>query len=471
MVRAMSTHVASGVLLALASAQQRHPRVEDSGPEGVFMVLGAAVAIVVLFFVLVAILRRFLFICGPHEVLVFSGRKCRLPDGTMSNYTVMHGGRGFRRPFLEQVRRLDMRLFPVEVVVHNAYSVDQIPLIVHAIANVKISSNPQAVRNAAERFLYTNLAQIASAAQQTLEGVLREVVSQLSPEQVNEDRLRFADTLEEHARDDLYKLGLELDVLKIQHVADEQDYLKNLGRGRIAEMLRDAENAENAAKQAIAEADAEARQRAETAQKRADTAVVVTKNEADAELAKLDAGAKGAENQTEMATETARVKAEQKLQQLRSDLEQLRLRNDVVLPAEAKSRAAELKAQGEAAPAIEQGKSAAAALRAVSQEWAAAGDIGREVYLLQQLPILARAAGKRVGESQVGTIRVVAGDERAYATVLASHAAAVGRVLEQTCKALGVDLGRLMGGGGAPPTVPPARTFSTTPTLPGGTKS
>jgi flotillin len=391
---------------------------------------------------------------------VFSGRKSKLADGSVSNYTVMHGGRGFRRPFLEQVRRLDMRLFPVEVVVHNAYSVDQIPLIVHAIANVKICSQPQTVRNAAERFLYTNLAQIASAAQQTLEGVLREVVSQLTPEQVNEDRLRFADTLEEHARDDLTKLGLELDVLKIQHVADEQDYLKNLGRGRIAEMLRDAENAENAAKQAIAEADAEARQRAETAQKRADTAVVVT----NAELARLDATAKGAENQSEMAAETARVKAEQKLQQLRSDLEQLRLRNDVVLPAEAKARAAELKAQGEAAPAIEQGKSTAAALRAVAQEWAAAGDVG------QQLPVIAKAAGKRVAESQVGTIKIVAGDERAYATVLASHAAAVSRVLEQTCRALGVDLGRLMGGGGGPPAVPAPRAFSSTPTLPGGTK-
>jgi flotillin len=466
----MGTHLSSGWLLALASAMQRRPRAEDTGAEEAFMVLGAAVALVVLFFILVAILKRFLFICGPHEVLVFSGRKSKLADGSVSNYTVMHGGRGFRRPFLEQVRRLDMRLFPVEVVVHNAYSVDQIPLIVHAIANVKICSQPQTVRNAAERFLYTNLAQIASAAQQTLEGVLREVVSQLTPEQVNEDRLRFADTLEEHARDDLTKLGLELDVLKIQHVADEQDYLKNLGRGRIAEMLRDAENAENAAKQAIAEADAEARQRAETAQKRADTAVVVTKNQADAELARLDATAKGAENQSEMAAETARVKAEQKLQQLRSDLEQLRLRNDVVLPAEAKARAAELKAQGEAAPAIEQGKSTAAALRAVAQEWAAAGDVGREVYLLQQLPVIAKAAGKRVAESQVGTIKIVAGDERAYATVLASHAAAVSRVLEQTCRALGVDLGRLMGGGGGPPAVPAPRAFSSTPTLPGGTK-
>ena len=467
----MCTNVASRVLLAFASFEQRRPRTESSDAEGVFVVLGAAVGFVVLFFILVAIIKRFLFICGPQEVLVFAGRKVRLADGTVSNYTVMHGGRGFRRPFVEQVRRMDMRLFPVEVVVHNAYSVDQVPLILHAIANVKIASDLVAIRNAAERFLHTHPSQIAVAAQQTLEGVLREVVSQLTPEQVYEDRLKFADTLEEHARDDLFKLGLELDVLKIQHVSDEQDYLKNLGRGRIAEMLRDAENAENQAKQAIAEADAEARQRAETAQKRGETEVVVAKNDADAELARLEAMAKRTENQTEMAAETARVKAEQKQQELRAELEKLRLRCDVVLPSEAKATAAELKARGEAIPAIEQGKAAAAALRAVSQEWAQAGEQGRDVYLLQQLRPLALAAGKRVAESQVGAIKIVAGDERAYATVLASHATAVARVLEETCRALGVDLGRILGTGGGKPLPPAAasRTLVGTGPLSGGT--
>jgi flotillin len=449
----MSTHTCHTCLLALAGAMQRRPGGNSSEFGGVLFVLGAAVAVVVLFLILVAILKRFLYICGPQEVLVFAGRKHRLEDGSVSNFTIMHGGRGFRRPFVETVRRLDMRLFPVEVVVQNAYSVDQIPLIVHAIANVKISSKPVAVRNAAERFLTQHPSQIAIAAQQTLEGVLREVVSQLTPEQVNEDRLKFAEILTDHAADDLEKLGLELDVLKIQHVADEQDYLKNLGRGRIAEMLRDAENAENAAKQAIAEADADARQRAETALKRAETAVVMEKNNADAALAKLDAEAKGAENQAEMAAETARMKAEQKQQELRAELERLRLRCDVVLPSEAKARAAELKAQGEAAPAIEHGKATAAALKAVSQEWAQAGELGREVYVLQQLRNLATVAGRRVAESQVGTIRVVGGDDQAYATVLASHATAVARVLEQTCQALGVDLSRLLTGakGGPPP--------------------
>ena len=416
-------------------------------PDVLAAVGALAGAVVVGFIVLIAIIKRFLFICGPHEILVFSGGKHRLQDGSESNYKIIRGGRGFRTPFLEVVRRMDMRLFPVEVVVQNAYSAGGIPLTVRAIANVKLSSDNVSVRNAVERFLDYPQNQIAIAAQQTLEGVLREVVSELTPEEVNEDRLKFAEKLIENARDDFHKLGLDLDVLKVQHVADDQEYLANLGRERVANMLRDAQNAENAANQEVAEAKAQARENAETASKVAETQVVQAKNNADGELAQLEAEAKEAENQAAMAAETARVKAEQKLQELRAKLEKLRLHNDVVLPAEAKRRAEELKARGEAAPAIENGKASAEALRLVATEWASAGDAGRDVYVLQQLQTLAAAAAARVAQSEIGSIKLVAGDDEAYSAVLSSYPTAVASVLRETGRALGIDIDRLFRAG------------------------
>ncbi|MEM6787531.1 MAG: SPFH domain-containing protein [Myxococcota bacterium] len=412
--------------------------------DALMAVLVAAGGVVLGFVVLIAVIRRFLFICGPNEILIFSGRTHRLPDGSTSNFKIVQGGRGFRIPFLEVVRRMDMRLFPVEVMVQNAYSAGGIPLTVRAIANVKLSADPVAVRNAIERFLDHHASQIAVAAQQTLEGVLREVVSQLTPEEVNEDRLKFAESLMKSAQDDFYQLGLELDVLKVQHVSDDQEYLNNLGRPRIAGMLRDAENAENAANQAVAEATAAARERAETATKQAQTRVVEAKNTAQAEMAQLDARSREAENQAEMAAETARARAEQQLQALRSELEKLRLHNDVVLPAEARRKAEELKARGEAAPAIENGKATAEALRLVSEKWAAAGEAGRDVYVLQQLQALAEAAADRVANSEVGQIKLVAGDDQAYSAVLSSYPAAVASVLRETGEALGLDLERLL---------------------------
>src|SRR5215510_16276558 len=119
----------------------------------------------------------FLVICKPNEVLVISGRSHRLSDGSTVGYKVLHGGRGFRIPILEEVNRMDTRLIPVQVEVQNSYSKGGIPLTVHAIANVKVSGDATLIRNAIERVLTMSPAQIGAIAQQTLEGVLREVVA------------------------------------------------------------------------------------------------------------------------------------------------------------------------------------------------------------------------------------------------------------------------------------------------------
>jgi flotillin len=408
-----------------------------------FLAVGSVIALTVF----IAVVRQFLYICRPNEVLLFAGRKHRLPDGAEVGYKVVRRGWALRTPLLETISRMDMRLFMVEVSVSNAYSKGGIPLSVHAIANVKLSSDPTHIRNAVERFLGMTPEQIADVARQTLEGVLREVLAQLTPEEVNEDRLKFAESLKANAQDDFDKLGLELDVLKVQHVADEQQYLQNLGRARIAMMIRDAQNAENEANQKIAEEQAAARQRAESAQKKSEASVLQKRNMLRGELAKMEAQAKSIENEAAIAAETARSTAEQELQRLRSDLEKLRLECDVVLPAEAARLAQEARAKGEAAPLVENGKAAASALQSVAVEWKAAGKNGREVYLLQQLRSFVEAAVARVAQTQVEELSIVdGGDGQAYAAFVANFPAAVARVMAETARAVGVDIRSLLGG-------------------------
>ena len=414
-------------------------------PEVASLILFGALGLVVVLGFIAVLFSRFLCICKPNEIVVISGRRHRLPDGSVVGYKVLHGGRGFRVPLLEEVARMDMRLIPVSVEVQNSYSKGGIPLTVHAIANVKITSDPALVRNALERSLSMSSEQIGGIAQQTLEGVLREVVAELTPEEVNEDRLKFAESLIKHAKDDFDKLGLELDVLKVQSVSDEQDYLKNLGRARIARMIRDALNAENAANQAIVEAQAMARQRTETAKKQAEALVLTKKNELRGELAKLEAEAKAIENEAEVAAETARAQADQELQGLRGELERLRLECDVFLPAEAQRLAAEAGARGRAAPVVETGKASAEALRLVSAEWQAAGRDARDLYVLQHLRQFVEAAIARVTAAKVGELTVVdGGDGASFTGAVASFPAATARVVEETGRALGIDLRELL---------------------------
>ena len=104
-----------------------------------------------LFFIFVA--KRFLIICPPNSLLVLSGGKHRSADNKEVGYRIITGGRAWRVPVIETPSFMDMTTIPIYVAVQNAYSKNSIPLEVHAIANVKLSSHEEIVMNAVERFL------------------------------------------------------------------------------------------------------------------------------------------------------------------------------------------------------------------------------------------------------------------------------------------------------------------------------
>jgi uncharacterized membrane protein YqiK len=153
-----------------------------------------------------------------------------------------------KTPVIETASFMDMTTIPIYVAVQNAYSKNSIPLEVHAIANVKLSGHEEVVMNAVERFLGRDRSEIQRVAKETLEGALRGVLARLTPEEVNEDRLKFAGEISEEVGEDLAKLGLQVDTLKIQSVSDEKEYLDSIGRVRIAEAIQRAEIAESNAR-------------------------------------------------------------------------------------------------------------------------------------------------------------------------------------------------------------------------------
>ncbi len=355
------------------------------------VVIGAAVfAFALLLFIIV--IRNLLYICRPNEILIFTGAKdgpvILMAHGRVDQQDRFSGagkGRKWRIPVIERVDRMDMRNLSIDIVVENAYSAGNIPLRIHAIANVKIHADPAKVRNAVERFLGRERNEIYIVAQQTLEGAVREVVADMTPEQVNEDRLTFAEKLIESAVKDFDKMGLELDTLKIQNVSDSTNYLDSLGRPQIARVLRDAENAENQAMQEITQAQASAKRRSDVAKAQAETAILQKRNELAKIRAELDGEAMAVEREAEAAARTARAQAEQELQRIRAVLEQRRLQADVVIPAEARRQGELIRAKGAAAPTIENGQALVEVLEATTSAWHAMGDNAKEIYVIQHL--------------------------------------------------------------------------------------
>jgi flotillin len=408
-------------------------------------VLGVLAAIGVVF--LIMIYRSLLRICRPNEILIFSGGKHRTEDGRAVGYRVVFGGRGVRVPLVETVSRMDVSLIAVPIAVAGAYSDGGIPLNVHAIANIKVSTDRRFVGNAIERFLGRDRNEIGRVAKETLEGHLRGVLATMTPEELNQDRLKFARHLEQSAGPDLEKLGLELDVLKIQHVADDGNYLESIGRQRIAEILRSAEVSESDATREAEQAEAAARARGEVAMTNAQAAVQRKQNELRQIKAEVDGDARAEEVRAEAAGQQARAEAELELQKIRGELEQLRLQSDVTIPAEIEAQVRELFAAGQAAPISADGEAMAQSLADVSAAWRDSGGRALDMFVLQHLDTIfsdVAQAAQRIKVSEVNLID--GGDGKTIPAYAASYPATMAALLEQVTRTLGIDIAKVITG-------------------------
>ncbi len=279
------------------------------------LIIVAGIIALVGVIVIALFVSRFLLICHPNEVIILSGRSRKLKDGTIVGYRIIRGGRALRIPILEKAARMSLEAIPLELTITNAYSKGGIPLHVDAIANIKINSMEPIFGNAVERLLDKDVDEIYKIAKDTLEGNLRGVLATLTPEEVNEDRLKFAQALMEEADNDLSQLGLQLDTLKVQNVADEAGYLDSIGRRKTAEVLSAARKAEAEKKAEAEAAEAVATQKAEIAKAESDKAIKAAQAIADAGVrmaeAEQEAAAKEAEARSRERADVAKANADQ----------------------------------------------------------------------------------------------------------------------------------------------------------------
>lgn len=367
------------------------------------ILLGSGLA---LLFLLAATVIRLIVIAQPNEVLIFSGRRRRIGERTVG-YSVIRGGRGIRWPLIVRVDRMDLTNMIIDVSATNAYSKGGVPLTVQGVANVKVAGHEPVLNNAIERFLGKSRAEIMSIAKATLEGSLRGVLATLTPEQVNEDKLLFAEKLVHEVEADMTSLGLVVDTLKIQNVQDDVKYLDSIGRRQSAEVVRVARIAEAKAKAEAAIRSAENREREVTAQITAQIAVA----KADAQKRLTDAltrrDAVVAEEKATVAAALAQAQAEVGVQNARVEQVKRQLEADVVQPAKANCSAAEASAKAEAAPIVQDGKARAEVLQTLAESWEKAGKNARDVFLLQKLDKVIEAITSVVADTEIERVTMI----------------------------------------------------------------
>lgn len=399
--------------------------------------VGGAVAFLVFLIVVAWLTKTFLRICPPNQILVISGKRGQDARG----YSTFKGGMAVSIPVIQRVSRISLNTMEVPITVRNAYSQGGIAMNVEAIANVKISNDDRVLNNAIERFLDRDTEEIRRVAKETLEGHLRGVVATLTPEQVNEDRLTFADNLTSESESDLNKLGLHLDTLKIQHVSDEVGYLDATGRKSIANIVRSAEIAESDARRLAEQSEAENEGRFTVTRSEVDTRIIQLQNDLRRLQADLDSEIKSEEERTAAAAREARALAEQELQQVRAELETLRLQVDQVLPAEANRRAQEFKARGEAAVIRERGSAVSTALEELYNAWQDAGPNAMQITLIENLESILSTATKGVKKIKIDGLSMIdSGDGKTLQNYVSAYPGMLQSVFDAVNDTVGIDI-------------------------------
>lgn len=417
-----------------------------AAPVGIEQLIGIGIGVgVILILLLIIFIKSNLVICEPNEVVVISGRARKLKDGTVVGYRLLKGGRGFKWPIYETVKRLSLNNIPIELKVNKILAEGLIPIHIHGLANVKIAGNEEeGLPLALERFLGRNIEQISKVARETIDGNLRGVIANVSPEEANAKRIEIAEQVSTYARQDLKRLGLVLDFFKIQEIADSQGYLEAIGRKRNAEVLKEAQIAEATAQADARSISAQQRQKGKVAEAEAEMAITDAENRLAVHQADLQAKTNQAEERAKVAGRLARIVEEKELEQARVDRNRKRHEANTVIPAEAQKQAEELKAEGDSARILHNGKATAEAIRLMREQWEDGKT--RELFLIQLLPELLEHITSVIADNlHIEKLTVLdSGQGEGLPTYFKGLTGSAVSVLEQLKNATGMDLPDLL---------------------------
>jgi len=167
-------------------------------PLSLWVVVGLMVLALMLLMMLIATLFRKV---GPHEALVVYGFR-----GTR----VIKGSGTVIFPMMETWRGLSLELMSFDVAPQqDLYTRQGVAVTVEAVAQIKVKSDVESVKTAAEQFLTKPPEQREGLIRLVMEGHLRGIIGQLAVEEIVKEPEMVAERMRSTCADDMNKMGLE----------------------------------------------------------------------------------------------------------------------------------------------------------------------------------------------------------------------------------------------------------------------
>ncbi len=196
--------------------------------------IAAAAAGVVLFSFLVMLVKRYKR-CPSNRVLVIYGK-----TGGGNAARCVHGGGRFVVPLIQDYAYLSLEPIQIEIPLKGALSIENIRVNVPSVFTVAIGTDPATMQNAAIRLLGLDTEEIKQQAQDIIFGQLRQVIASMRIEDINRDRDKFLQSIQNSLEPELEKIGLVLINVNITDITDESGYIEAIGRKAAAEAIQQA---------------------------------------------------------------------------------------------------------------------------------------------------------------------------------------------------------------------------------------
>jgi flotillin len=400
------------------------------------IIVGAVAAVIVLI-VIVQTYGRLLRKVGPNQALIVYGS-----GGTK----VITGGSHFVIPLYQRAQEFSLELMSFDVAPsQDLYTTQGVAVNVEAVTQIKVRSDQESVKTAAEQFLSKPQDVRENLIRLVMEGHLRGIVGQLSIEELVKEPENVGAKMLKTVTPDMEKMGLEVISFTIKDVRDKNEYITNMGRPQIAQIkkqadiaaalaLRDTQiqqaNASREAAVAKAAADQE-RVKAETEslalQAQSQRNLSLKKAEFDAEVKKQQASADKAYDiqanmmQQQVVTEAVRVtevekNAQIKVQQAEIQRRELELQATIQKAAEAERRRVETVAEAERQRLIleAQGQADAAKARGIGDAEAARAKGLAEAEVVRAKGLAQAEVIRAQGEAEADAMKVKAAAYHEY---------------------------------------------------------
>lgn len=241
---------------------------------------------------------------APGEALIVFGSVGR---GDGQRLKVITEGSAFVWPGIQRYTTISLSAMPFNVSTGGIRTKDGVYIQIEAPTTLKVHSTREAISLAAEMFAQKSKTEIVEVARKTLEGHLRAICASMTLTEVNEDRKRLQQEMQEVSASDFAKMGLHIVSFNIERIVDDEGILQLMGKQQAAEQKSNTEIG-------IAQAVRESAQRVAEANKLAEIArITATQEVADA---KKDLDLKQARNQQEVQTAQAITDQSYKLKEL-----------------------------------------------------------------------------------------------------------------------------------------------------------